>query len=86
MGARRVVIGVAFATLLLSGCTGNISAAVKAYATTAEEQANVMAIMLDRCQHASQAAEREAACQAVRASIEVYRQSAAELKAIKSAD
>jgi len=70
----------------LSGCAGNIASAVKAYAVTAEEQASVMKITFDRCLNESNKAKKDAMCNSVKSSIEAYRQSAAELKTIKTSN
>jgi outer membrane murein-binding lipoprotein Lpp len=69
--------GLSAGVFLLTGCASN--AAIKAYATTAEEHASVMELTFDRCMNERDAKAREAACKAVKSSIKAYKQSAAEL-------
>jgi len=70
----------------LMGCASNITSAVKAYAITAEEQATLMKLNFNNCLNISDQPIKDAACGAVSSSIEAYRQSAAELKTIKSSN
>jgi CDP-diacylglycerol pyrophosphatase len=67
---------------LATGCASN--AAIKAYATVAEEHASVMKVTFDRCLSEQNTQAKDAACNAVKSSIEAYRQSATELKSIRS--
>lgn len=68
--------------LLITGCASN--SAIRAYAIVAEEHASVMKVTFDRCLNEQNSQAKEAACNAVKSSIDAYRQSAAELKTIKS--
>ena len=73
-------------TLALTGCATNLTSAIKAYATTAEEQAIVMKLNLDNCLNQSDQALKDASCNAVKSSINAYQQSAAQLKTIKTTE
>lgn len=83
MRAQIGFICVASGAIFLAGCTGGAASAIKAYATTAEEHAQIMKLNFDMCLKAKDPAEKDAVCAAVRSSIEAYRQSAANLKTIR---
>lgn len=70
-------------TLFVTGCCASNSA-IKAYATVAEEQASVMKLTFDRCLSKQNSQAKQAACDAVKSSIEAYQKSASELKKIES--
>lgn len=76
------IAGLFIYIVLLAGCTSDSS--IKAYATTAEEHATVMKLTFERCLSEQNQQTKNASCNAVRSSIEAYRQSASELKSIKS--
>jgi CDP-diacylglycerol pyrophosphatase len=69
-----------------SGCAGGITSAIKAYAVTAEEQASVMKVTFERCLAEQDQTAKDAMCNSVKSSIEAYRQSASELKSIKTSN
>lgn len=69
---------------LLAGCSSD--AAIRAYATTAEEHATVMQLTFARCLSEQNKQARDASCNAVKSSIEAYKKSASELKSIKSSN